>query len=187
MPDTIRDLINQREEKEKQEVIDLLQKQLDVERRLVDLYETTHRAIESKAVRLLLHMIQLDSRKHIDICQLVISVLQGEDVLKEEREYVIQGLQQHLKLEQAAIDMANKILKNVWIEETEGLKELIRTWRDEEKDHHKTLKKLADQRFFRMDPFDFVGFWRSTDELEERYLRSKKYGKDFRLKKARSG
>lgn len=49
------------------------------------LYKETAKEINSSAVKHLLHMISLDSRKHIDICQLVIEVLKGEDVLKEEK------------------------------------------------------------------------------------------------------
>jgi len=49
----------------------------------VGLYEWTAPSIENKPVMHLLHMIELDSRKHIDICQTVIEILEGKDVFKE--------------------------------------------------------------------------------------------------------
>jgi rubrerythrin len=135
------DQIKEREEKEKEEVIDLLSKQIDVERKLVNLYKETVKDIKSNVVKHLLHMISLDSSKHIDICQLVIEVLQEEDVLKKEKGELLTGLKQHIELEIDAIDKANKILRNVWIRETKGLSELIKKWRNEEKEHHTMLKK----------------------------------------------
>jgi rubrerythrin len=167
------DQIKEREEKEKEEVIELLRKQVDVERNLVTLYKETVKDIQSSAVKHLLHMISLDSRKHIDICQLVIEVLQGEDVLKEEKGELVTGLQRHLKLENDAIESANKILRNVWIRETKALNDLIKTWRNDEKEHIKTLKKLSGKTFFRIGGHDLAAL-RSTEELEERYRKQKR-------------
>jgi rubrerythrin len=169
--------VREEKEKEKEEVIDLLNKQIDVERNLVNLYKETAKDIKSNDVKHLLHMISLDSRKHIDICQLVIVVLQGEDVLKEEKGEILTGLKQHIELEKEAIDKANKILGNVWIRETKGLSELIKKWRNEEKEHHTMLKQMVGKTFFRIDEFDFAAVFKSKAELEERY---EKY---FRIRK----
>ena len=54
------------EEKEREEVIELLREQMRVEGRLVGLYENSAKELTSTPVRHLLHMINLDSRKHID-------------------------------------------------------------------------------------------------------------------------
>ena len=177
MPKTGIELDREREEKEKGEVIDLLDEQVEIERKLVNLYEVTEGDIKSSAVRHLLRMIQLDSKKHIETCQLVVKVLRGEDCLKEEKEEILEGLQRHIKLEKDAVNTANKILKNVWVRETEGLKWLIKKWRDDETAHQKALKKLVGKRFFRLSPFDLAAQLRSIDELEERY---KKYERKMR-------
>ena len=171
MPKTMHEQIKEREEKEKGEVITLLRKQVEVERKLVQLYKESTKDIKSKAVKHLLHMISLDSRKHIDICQLVIDVLKGEDVLKEEKEELLPGLKRHIELEMDAIDKANKILRNVWIRETKGLSELIKKWRNEEKEHHTMLKKLAGKTFFRVGEYDLFAGLRSPEELEQRYIK----------------
>jgi len=77
----------------------------------VGLYEWTAPSIENKPVMHLLHMIELDSRKHIDICQTVIEILEGKDVFKENKEELIKGLQEHIEMEQGAIERTEKILK----------------------------------------------------------------------------
>jgi len=53
---------------------------MQVEGELVGLYERTAREISSQPVRHLLHMINMDSRKHIDICQTAIEILEGGDM-----------------------------------------------------------------------------------------------------------
>ena len=177
--------IKEREKKEKEEVVDLLRKQMAVEVELVRLYEETAGDIQSRSVRNLLHMIELDSRKHIDICQTVINILQGEDVLKPEKKELKDMLRQHIALEKESIDRANMILKNVWIRETQGLKELIEKLKEDEKTHHEALKKLAEKAFFRQDFFR-LDFFRDMEHLEERYVRSrelKKRRKQLELKK----
>jgi len=73
------------EEKERQEIIELLREQMRVEGRLVGLYEQSAKKLTSAPVRHLLHMINLDSRKHIDICHAAIEVLQGIDVFEEHK------------------------------------------------------------------------------------------------------
>ncbi len=168
------DLIKEKEEKEKEEVIELLSKQVEVERKLVTLYKETVKDMQSSAVKHLLHMISLDSRKHIDICRLVIAVLQGEDVLKEEKGELMTGLKRHIELEKEAINRGNKILGNVWIQETKGLRDLIKKWRDDEKEHHTTLQKLVGKTFFRVGEYDFSAVFKSTKELEERYRKLKR-------------
>jgi rubrerythrin len=174
MSKTMHERIKEREEKEKEEVINLLSIQVELEQKLVNLYKETSKDIKSNAVKHLLHMISLDSRKHIDICQLVIEILQGEDVLKEEKEELMTGLKQHMDLEKEAIERGNKILRNVWIQETKGLNELIKKWRNDEKEHHTMLKKLVGKTFFRIGDFDFSAALKSTKELEERYRKLKR-------------
>lgn len=162
------------DEKERKEVIDLLRKQMAVEGQLVRLYKETAGNIQSSPVRHILHMIQLDSMKHIDICQVAIDVLQGKDILKQEKKEIIEGLKQHIELEKASIKMAKKILDNAWIREIQGLNKLIKRWRDDEKYHHKELTKMVKKRFFRLDPLGLIDVVRTPQEMEEWYLRTKK-------------
>jgi hypothetical protein len=167
-PDYFREL----DKKERKDAIELLSQQIAIEQKLVSLYDETKEEIESSAVQHILHMIQLDSQKHIAICQVVIDILNGEEVLKEEKAEILQGLRKHMELEFEAISKANKLLKNVWVRENQGLEVLVKKWRDDEREHHRALKKLTDKRFFRLDPLHFAAALRSPEELEKSY---KKY------------
>ena len=169
------DSIREREEREKEEVIGLLREQMRVEGRLVGLYERTAPDLKNKPVRHLLHMIQLDSLKHKDICQTAIQVLEGEEVFSEDKPELIEGLREHMEMEEDSIDRANEILKNVWIKENKALEEMIKKLRDDERRHHETLKKLAEKTFFRFDPRDFTVIMRGIEFAEERYRRTKEY------------
>jgi rubrerythrin len=163
------------QKKEKAEAIRLLKEQIQVEGKLVGLYEKSHKEIENMPVRHILHMIQLDSRKHIDICQTAIEILEGKDVLKDERKELLTGVKEHVELEKGSIERADEILKNVWIRENKAIQELIKKLRDDEKRHHDTLKKLSEKTFFRLDPNDFTVIMRGPEFAEERYERSKEF------------
>ena len=76
--------LKEKEEKVRQEAIELLKEQLKVEGELVAMYNETAPTFENKTVGHLLEMVMLDSRKHIAICQASIEVLEGEDVLTED-------------------------------------------------------------------------------------------------------
>ena len=156
------------------EVIDLLSRQMAVEEELIKLYEDTKDTVSSKEVRYLLHMMMLDSMKHKDICQTAIDVLQGNELLTPEKQEIKEGLERHVQIEADAIDTANKILKNVWVKETEGVKELIKEMKDDEIKHHKMLKKLLGKRFFRQGELG----WKSNQTLgwqEEKRAWARKY------------
>jgi len=163
------ELAKEREEKERKDALDLLRKQLKVESEAIHLLEETEGEIQSSAVKHMLYTIVLDARKHIDICQTAIEVLEGQDVLRAEKAEILKGLQRHVELEKESIDTANKLLRNVWIRETSGLNELIKRLRDDEEEHHKTLKKLAESTFFRIDSMGFATL-HDIDWLEEKYI-----------------
>jgi hypothetical protein len=104
--------------------------------------------------------------------------------LREEKAEIIKELTLHLDLEKKAIATANKVLKNIWIRQNQGLEVLIKKWRDNEVEHHTTLKTLMDKRFFRMDPYSLGSLFRDTnmDQLEASYKRSKRIQKYLRTR-----
>jgi rubrerythrin len=162
------------EDKEKEEIIELLKEQIKIEGRLVGLYEQSAKDLTNTPVRHILHMINLDSRKHIDICQTVIEILEGEDVFKEHKEDLLKGLKEHRDLEEDSVNRANKILGSVWIRENQALKVLIEKLRDDEKRHLNSLKKLSEKPFFRIDAKDFTAVFQGGEFAEKRYRRSKR-------------
>jgi rubrerythrin len=168
------------EEKKKEEVVSSLLEQMKVEGKLIALYENTVQDIQSKPVRHLLNTIKLDSMKHIDICSTALEILQGADVLKEEKMNLKEKLAEHVELEKGSIDRANNMLKNVWIRENKALTELIEKLRDDEKRHTEALRKLADKTFFRWDGMhDMISWIHDAEWEDERYRRSKERKKQI--------
>ncbi len=163
------------EEEERKEIIELLREQMKVEGRLVGLYENSAKELKSTPVRHLLHMINLDSRKHIDICHTAIEILQGRDVFKEHKEDLLKGLKEHMELEEDSVKRANKLLKSNLISMNKALKALIEKLRDDEKRHHNALKKLSEKPFFQIDPNDFTVIFQGEAFAEERYRKSKEF------------
>lgn len=137
----------QKGEEERKEVTDLLRMQIAVEGELVRLYEETVRNITSSPVMHLLHILRLDSRKHIEICQAAVEVLEGQQMLLPEKEELIEGLRRHVELEKEAIARTSRILDNIWISQASGLKELIEKLRNDEIGHHRMLLNLVEKRF----------------------------------------
>jgi len=168
---------------QKREVVESLREQLTVEGKLVGLYEEYERGTENKAMGRIMQMFRLDSQRHINIIQAAIELLEGEDVLIEDKEPLKESLARHLELEAEALRRANGILGKAWVEETKGLKELLQIWRDDERRHHAAIKDLASRTYFRLTSNDMVALFRDEAFLEERYRRSR----EFREKKSQTG
>jgi rubrerythrin len=170
----VSDQLKEKEEKVRQEAVKLLKEQLKVEGELVAMYNETVPTFENKAVGHLLEMVMLDSRKHIAICQATIEILEGEDVLSEDKPLLREGLKRHLEIEEGAVKRANELLKNVWIRENQALKEMISKLRDDEKRHVETMKRLSNKAFIRLDSRDFTAMMRGTEFAEEGYKLGKR-------------
>jgi len=136
-------------DKDKKEVIDLLRLQMAIEGEVIRLYEESVRDIKSSPVMHLLHTMRLDSRKHIEMCQATIEVLEGQPLFDVEKNELREGLNRHIELEKKAIETASRILENAWILETPGLRELMEKLRNDEIEHHQSLNTLAEKRFHR--------------------------------------
>ena len=168
-------MLTERENKEKAEVVEALRTQLDVEGRLINLYEHEERDSNNKAMKRLMQMFRLDSQRHINIIQAVIEVIEGEEIYIEDRRPLADTLKKHLELEKEALNNANRILGKIWINENKGLKGLLEIWRDDERRHHKTLQELVSRPYFRLASNDMVAIFRGEEFLEERYRRSKEF------------
>jgi hypothetical protein len=149
-------------EEDRAEALRLLDEQLQTEKRLVKMYEETSDLILSETARWLLHMFQMDSRKHIAIFNLAIEILEGQRIGEPDSREISVGLEKHLELEKESIERSKKILTNHFVRENSGLSRLLETWSDDEKLHHKTLQRLRDERFTRMNAFDAYTDYRRT-------------------------
>ena len=163
------------EEEDRKEIVETLTEQLEIEGQLVDLYEEYEHGTENKALKRVMQMFRLDSQRHINILQAVIEIIEGEDMLIEDKKDLKESLVKHLELEAEAIKKANKVLGKQVINETKGLKILLEIWRDDEKRHHKALQELSTKTFYQLGVNDMVALFRDEEFLEERYLRAKQF------------
>jgi hypothetical protein len=163
------------EEEDREEIVETLTEQLEIEGQLVGLYEEYEHGTENKALKRVMQMFRLDSQRHINILEAVIEVIEGEDVLIEDKKDLKESLVKHLELEAKAIKMANKVLGKQIINETLGLKMLLEIWRDDEKRHHKALKELSTKTFYQLGFTDMVALFRDEEFLEERYLKARQF------------
>ena len=149
-------------EHEKSEALNLLNEQLQTEKKLVKMYEETSDLIMSEPAKWLLYILQMDSRKHIAIFDMAIEIMEGRRIGEEDRQEITVGLEKHLELERESIERSKKIRGNRWVKENSGLSRLMETWSADERRHVRTLQQLRDERFTRMDAFDAYTEYRRT-------------------------
>ena len=166
-------VIGDREKEERQKVVEILKNQINIEGELVAQYKNYGEKLENTPVRQMLHMIMFDSQKHMVSLQAAIDIIEGQDVLIEDRRGLKEGLKRHIELEMESIKSAKKTLNYAWVQNMPGLKVLLEAWRDEEKRHHKILKQLSKKPYIEIDQMHAV--FRDEDFFEERYLRSKRF------------
>jgi hypothetical protein len=152
-------------DQEKSEALRLLDEQLQTEKRLVEMYEETsdlilseparwllhmlqmdsRKHIVSEPARWLLHMLQMDSRKHIAIFNLAIEILEGRRIEEPDRQEVSVGLEKHLELEKQSLERAREIRGNRFVKENSGLSRLMEIWSDDERHHHEYRRTAYQQ------------------------------------------
>ena len=166
-------VIGNSEKEQRREVVEILKNQINIEGQLVAQYKNYGEKLENTPVKQMLHMIMFDSQKHIVSLQAAIDIIEGRDVLIEDRKELKEGLKRHIELEMESIKSTEMTLKHVWLRNTPGLKVLLEAWRDEEKRHHKILKQLSEKPYIEIDQMHAA--FRDEDFFEERYLRSKRF------------
>jgi rubrerythrin len=147
---------------ERDEALSLLREQLQTERTLVEMYEETSALILGESARWLLHMLQLDSRKHIAIFNLAIEIVEGRKIQETDRQEIAVGLEKHLELEMESIERARKIRGIRLLQENSGLSRLLEIWAEDEKVHHASLQRLRDEKYDRANVFDAYTEYRRT-------------------------
>jgi ferritin len=169
-----------RDSESKAEAVETLKEQLTIEGQLVGLYDEYERKSENKAMKRVMQMFRLDSQRHINIIQAAIEIIQGEEVYIEDRGPLKETFKKHLALEAEALKKANSILRNLWVDENQGLKNLLQMWRDDEKRHHAALKTIISKPYFRMASNDFVSMFRDEKFLEERHRTAERFKEKYK-------
>ncbi len=156
---------------EKAEALNLMKEQLETEERLVELYKKTAKLIVGEPARWLLHMLKMDSRKHVEIFRMAIEILEGREVSREDRIEIATGLKKHLELEKSSVERGEKLMRNPWVRDNSGLSRLMEAWSGDEREHHRSLQRLKEEGFMRENALDaYTNYRRNAFEMLRREL-----------------
>jgi rubrerythrin len=114
--------------------------QIKIENEIINTAETSAKNIENIIVREMVLGIAMDSRKHKSLLSTLIALHERIALIDEPiTDQLKQNLEEHIRLEQKAIDTYKKLLDNL---EDEREKLIIRFILKDEIRHHKFLKQL---------------------------------------------
>ena len=134
----------------RERLIELIRKQIEIERENVRQVNETEKKVDNAAAKLSLLEIRLDSQKHADILNGILEVLRGVPPSKTLWEYRIESyidpfvvkreLESHIKREDEMLDHVEKEIKQT---KDEGLKLLLQHIADDERKHHDILEAIV--------------------------------------------
>ena len=134
----------------RERVIELIRKQIEIERENVRQVNETEKKIDNAAAKLSLLEIRLDSQKHADILNGILKVLSGVPPSKTLWEYRIESyidpfvvkreLESHVKREDEMLKHVEEEIKQT---KDEGLKLLLQHIADDERKHHDILEAIV--------------------------------------------
>ena len=147
-----------------EERIKLYKSQIELEKQIVNIAETSVKNIDNVIVREMILGIAMDSRKHESLLNTLIG-LQEKFALVDEKltDQLKQNLEEHIRLEKRAIDSYQKLMDHL---EDEKEKLLISFILNDEIRHHKFLKRLHKNlveklKFTDEDYWDWA--WKDTE------------------------
>jgi len=134
----------------KEKLIELLKKQVAVEKTNVKEVGETEKKVGFAAAKLFLNIIRLDSRKHMEILNGIMQVLDGIPPGKTLWEHQVDSyidpfvvqreLENHMSREAEMIKHVEKEIKQT---QDEGLKLLLQHIANDEKKHHEILESVT--------------------------------------------
>jgi rubrerythrin len=135
---------------EKEKLIQLMKKQIEIERELVKKIGEMEKKVGNAAAKMLLLEMRLDSQKHGDILNGILKVLKGVPSSQTTWEYQLESyvdpfvvkkeLENHMKMEAAVLAHVEEEIKQT---RDEGLKLLLQHIAEDEKKHHKILETIV--------------------------------------------
>jgi rubrerythrin len=135
---------------EKEKLIQLVKKQIGIERELVKKIGEMEKKVGNAAAKMLLLEMRLDSQKHAGILTSILKVLRGVPPSQTIWEYRLESyvdpfvvkkeLENHMKMESAVLTHVEEEIKQT---KDEGLKLLLQHIADDEKKHHKILETIV--------------------------------------------
>lgn len=122
------------------ELLAILDKQREIEVKVANELKETMDKTDNKLVKLLLHVIRMDSLKHADILEALKDIAAKRGTFAYvEKEEIKRALEKHIRDEQEMLDRISDIARNV---EEERVKFVLEGIVGEERRHHASLKQL---------------------------------------------
>jgi rubrerythrin len=123
------------------ERVELYKKQMTLEEKIVETAQTAVKDMKNVMVRELVLGVAMDSNKHSSLLNALIASIEGKNpLLKEDiTDKLKSNLEEHIELEQEAIDSYKTIWNNL---EDEKEKMIIKAILNDEIRHHTLLKKI---------------------------------------------
>ena len=124
-----------------QETLRFLDRQIDLEARIMEVVERNTSKLGNVFVKDLLLGIAQDSRKHATLLNALKALVQGSVPLisEAERDSIANGIEQHIQMEAEAIDTYSHLVEN---SESKAIKTIAGVIREDELGHHKLLVEL---------------------------------------------
>ncbi len=132
-----------------QTLIDLVKKQIEVEKRSAQKLAETEKKVSTPAAKIFLMEMRLDSQKHIGILNEILNIIGQRGLPRSSWEYVLheytdavnmqRELGDHLKIED---EMMAHVKEESVHTKDEGIKLLLQHIADDEEKHHEILKTI---------------------------------------------
>ena len=126
---------------EEKEFLEFLNKQVDLENRIVKRVEESTKETRNKLIKELLMGIGYDSLKHANMLRGLMAILEAKTpfLTEEESREFLDGIREHIELEAKAIETYSSILEKT---DDERIKLIISYILEDEKRHHALLKTI---------------------------------------------
>jgi len=130
---------------------DLIKAQILLEKEIEKKFSILEQRVDSAAARLLIREMQLDTKKHTDILEAALKVLDGPKSLWEltvdvdaDKRNVKKELEAHVKAEEKMMRQIEEEIKKT---HDEALKLLLKHFAEDEKKHHGNLKTILNKAY----------------------------------------
>ena len=142
----------------KERFIQLIKKQIEIEKENVRYVSETEKKVGNAAAKMSLLEIRLDSQKHVDILNGILEVLSGVPPSQTLWEYRLESyvdplvvkreLENHVKRETEMLEHVEEEIKQT---KDGGLKLLLQHIADDERKHHKILETIV-KHLYKISP-----------------------------------
>jgi len=147
---------------ENTEVIELLDKQIEIEKNAIDLANELLEKAESPLIRILIKITLYDSLKHQEYCVTLKEILSGDQLLVRERMEIRKLLEIHDKIEE---EMGANLRRIINKTDNPIAKLLLKEYEADENRHEAIMKRLISSDFRDRPPEDVLRHIRSAESL----------------------